>query len=204
MLFEDQYLTVEQPASSQLREKGSRFITFILPVLSELEVKTELEKLRKKYHDATHHCYAWALGPGRQAFRMNDDGEPSGTAGRPIYGAIQSAGLTNVLIIVIRYFGGTKLGVSGLINAYRGSAREAISRSVIVTKTITEYYKLDFEYNLLSDVMRILKEEQVLVISNEFGMMCAMQIAIRRNDSSKVISKLSKFNNLSVNYLHTS
>jgi uncharacterized YigZ family protein len=204
MLFEDQYLTVEQQAISQLREKGSRFITYIIPVRSEQEIRTELDKLRKQYHDATHHCYAWALGPGRQAFRVNDDGEPSGTAGRPIYAAIQSAGLTNVLVVVIRYFGGTKLGVSGLLDAYRESARNAISQSSIVSKTITEYYSVDFDYSLMNDVMRIVKEEQVSIISNEFGMMCAMQIAIRRNDSAKVIGKLSKLNNLSVNYLHTS
>jgi putative IMPACT (imprinted ancient) family translation regulator len=144
------------------------------------------------------------LMPGRQAYRMNDDGEPTGTAGKPIFGAIQSADLTNILIVVIRYFGGTKLGISGLINAYRKSAKEAIEKSVIVPKFITEYYKIDFEYINLNNVMHIVKENSVYIVSNEFGMKCDMQLAIRRNDSSKVLNKLSQIKNLTINYLYTS
>jgi uncharacterized YigZ family protein len=204
MLFDDQYFTIEQQSTSQFLEKGSRFITYVIPVRSEAEIKAAQNKLLKEYHDATHHCYAWALMPGRQAYRMNDDGEPTGTAGKSIFGAIQSADLTNILIVVIRYFGGTKLGISGLINAYRKSAKEAIEKSVIVPKFITEYYKIDFEYINLNNVMHIVKENSVYIVSNEFGMKCDMQLAIRRNDSSKVLNKLSQIKNLTINYLYTS
>lgn len=202
MLAEDQYLTVEHPAVAQLKERGSRFIAHIFPVDSEQDIKNELDRLHKTYHDASHHCYAWCLGKEREHYRLNDDGEPSGTAGRPIYGAILAAGITNVLIVVVRYFGGTKLGVSGLISAYRETAKSAIAQSTIISKTIMESYQIDFDYSVMNDVMKILKEEQVYIVSNEFGMMCVLKMAVRRNDSAKVISKLSKLNTLFFTSLH--
>ncbi len=132
MLFSDEYKTIEGLAQGQFRDKGSRFLAFAIPVNNEKEVKTQLESLRKQYYDATHHCYAWMLGFDKSAYRVNDDGEPSGTAGRPIYGQILSHDLTNILIVVIRYYGGTKLGVPGLINAYKMAAIEALFTSVAV------------------------------------------------------------------------
>lgn len=203
MLFDDQYRTIEKIAEGLFRDKGSRFISYAIPVTSETEVKDQLEILRKKYYDATHHCYAFVLGSEKSAWRVNDDGEPSGTAGRPIYGAIQSADLTNILIVVIRYYGGVKLGVPGLINAYRTAAKEAISGAPVVTRTVCEVYRVEYPYERMNEVMKILKDEGTTVISTDFGMTCVVEFAIRRNDVNRVLVRFERQNGLSVNHLKT-
>jgi uncharacterized YigZ family protein len=143
----DTYLTISNVAEGLFKDKGSRFISFAFPVSSEKEIKPHLEKIKNEYHDARHHCFAYMLGKDRTTFRSFDDGEPSGTAGKPILGQIQSKGLTNILIVVIRYFGGTLLGTSGLINAYRTSAADAINHSQIITKTIKCSCLVHFDYS---------------------------------------------------------
>ena len=154
----DEYYTLSKPSEGIFKDKGSKFIAKAFPVFSETEIKAIQEQLRSEYHDARHHCYAYMLGADKKVFRANDDGEPSSTAGKPILGQIKSFELTNVLIVVIRYFGGTKLGVSGLIHAYKTATEEALKNAEIVKKTLLDYYQLKFDYAAMNDIMRILKE----------------------------------------------
>ncbi|MBK7172551.1 MAG: YigZ family protein [Bacteroidales bacterium] len=203
MLFDDQYFMIESSVQGSFKDRGSRFIGIAIPVLTEQEVKRELEVLKKQYFDATHHCYAYILGADKSAWRVNDDGEPSGTAGRPIHGQILSANLTNILVVVIRYYGGTKLGVPGLINAYKSAAREAIGNATIITCIVKEVYQLDYDYILMNEVMKIVKEEGVEVLKTEFGMKCVMQIAIRKQHADKVCTRFHRLSSLKTNYLRT-
>lgn len=204
MLFSDEYKTIAKPAQGSFRDRGSKFLAFAIPACSEQEVKQHLDALRKQYYDATHHCYAYVLGFDKSAYRVNDDGEPSGTAGRPIYGQLLSADLTNTLIVVIRYYGGTNLGVPGLINAYKTAALEAINNATILTKIVKETYEIQYPYEVMNDVMKIIKDEILEVINNEFGMKCVIRLAIRHSDVVRVVSKFSKVNQLIINYLSIS
>jgi uncharacterized YigZ family protein len=201
MLFEDTYQTLSSSSQGIYKEKGSKFIARAFPVNTEEEVKTYLLALRKEYHDARHHCYAYCLGFDRSTWRVNDDGEPSGTAGKPIFGQIQSKNLTNVLIVVIRYFGGIKLGIPGLINAYRTAAREAIEKTDIVTRIVQEKYEICFEYPVMNDVMKILKEEKADIISEEFENNCKLRFSIRRTFGTKIVSRLQKISGLTSAFL---
>jgi len=203
MLFDDTYKTLETTGQGLYKDKGSRFISYAIPVKGESDVKKELEILRQKYHDARHHCYAYLLGFDKSASRANDDGEPSGTAGRPILGQINASDLTNLLVVVIRYFGGIKLGVSGLILAYRSAAREAIEQSTTVTRIISDVYLLEFSYVAMNDVMRIIKEESCTILSTEFELQNKITIMARKKVSNLVYEKLQKVNSLSVKYLRT-
>ena len=196
----DEYLTIEKPAEGLYKEKGSKFKAHIFHVTSEDEVRDILTRLKKEFHNARHHCYAYQLGIEERAYRVNDDGEPSGTAGKPIYGQILSNDLTNVLIVVTRYFGGTKLGVSGLINAYRSTARDAIENAIIITKTINEQYSIVFTYPEINTVMRIVKEEDVQVISQEFDLTCKMQLAVRRRNREKFEQRFEMLHNVRLEY----
>ena len=166
--MEDLYRTVEVVAEGLYKEKGSKFLAFVYPVATEEQIREIITGIKEKYYDARHHCYAWRLGAAKNHFRMNDDGEPSSTAGKPIFGQIQSFDLTNVLIVVVRYFGGTKLGVSGLINAYREAAADAIRNAVIVEKTVDEILRIRFSYLVLNDVMKVIKEENPEVLERNF------------------------------------
>jgi len=203
MLFDDQYLTIESTSEGTFRDRGSKFIAKAIPVADEKQVKLELEALRKQFFDATHHCYAYILGADKSAWRVNDDGEPSGTAGRPIYGQIQSADLTNLLVVVIRYYGGTKLGVSGLINAYKTAAREAIGNARIKNCILKDVYRVEYEYSHMNEVMRILKEDSVDMLFSDFGMKCVIDFAIRRMESSRVCTRISRLSGLKISYLKT-
>ena len=160
----DSYLTIEKYTEGIYKEKGSKFLAFAYPVTTQDEIKQILADLRKKYYDATHHCYAYILGFDKEEFRMNDDGEPSGTAGRPILNALLSKDVTNILVVVVRYFGGTLLGVPGLINAYKTATQEALANALIVEKTVNDVYQIDFEYLVMNDVMRIIKDENIRII----------------------------------------
>jgi len=174
MLFDDTYLTISSRSTGLYKEKGSKFISIAIPVLNETEVKAALEELRKEYYDARHHCYAYVTGFDKSAWRVNDDGEPSGTAGRPIHGQIQSKDLTNILIVVIRYFGGIKLGVGGLINAYKTAAADALSQAEIVERTVNEIYKLNFTYEAMNDVMKIVKDDGLQLLNTQFDLECSL------------------------------
>ncbi|MDD3742032.1 MAG: YigZ family protein [Lentimicrobiaceae bacterium] len=190
MLFEDTYRTISKESTGIYKEKGSKFLAFALPVNTEEEIKSELERFRKTYYDARHHCYAYILGYDKSAWRVNDDGEPSGTGGRPIYGQLLSNDLTNVLVVVVRYFGGIKLGVSGLIQAYRAAAADAIANADIVEETIKETYELQFKYEQMNNVMKVLKEDEAEILDTEFDLSCKIIIQIRRSMADKIIKKL--------------
>ncbi len=189
---EDSYLTLAAPAEASLRERSSRFLAYAYPVRSEEEIRERLDALRKRYNDATHHCYAWRLGPRGGRFRANDDGEPSGTAGRPILGQMLSHGITECLIVVVRYFGGTKLGVPGLIAAYKEAAAAVIAAAGITERTVDRTFRVQFPYEAMNDIMRIVKDEQPAVRSQEFGNLCTVTLAIRAGRAEALLGKLHK------------
>lgn len=188
----DSYLTVEAPAEAASRERSSKFLAWIYPVRTEEEIRGRLDALRKKHFDATHHCYAWRLGPRGEEFRSNDDGEPSGTAGRPILGQLLSHGITDCLVVVVRYFGGTKLGVPGLIAAYRESAAEAIAAARIVERTVDRTVRVDFPYVAMNDIMRVVKELQPAIDRQSFDNLCTMELTIRESLAGALAEKLKK------------
>ncbi len=192
----DSYLTIKAFSQGTYREKGSRFIALAYPVSDREEINTILEKVRKEYHDARHHCYAWMLGQERENYRTNDDGEPSGTAGRPILGQINSSDLTDILIIVVRYFGGKLLGTSGLINAYRSAAESAIGNGEIIERHVMESYELHFPYAGLNDVMKILKEEEIHQTDQKFELECTVRISFRRSREERILERLSRIDGM--------
>ena len=192
MMQPDTFRTIAEPAEGIYTEKRSKFIAIALPVRSVDEVKTHLERYQKEYYDARHVCYAYMLGPERKEFRANDNGEPSGTAGKPILGQILSNELTDILIVVVRYFGGIKLGTSGLIVAYKAAAAEALSHARVVEKTVDEEVTVLFEYPFMNDVMRIVKEEEPAIVAQNYDMDCSMTLRIRRSLLEKLRTRLSK------------
>ena len=191
-MFDDTYRTIKGPAEGLYKEKGSKFLAFAFPVRSTDEVKQYLEALRKEYFDARHHCYAYILGPTKDVYRVNDDGEPSGTGGRPIHGQLLSADLTDTLIVVVRYFGGVLLGASGLANAYKTAARDAIEHAEIVEKTIDVRYRLQFEYVLMNDVMRIVKEFGLTPMNQDYNLDCRLELSVRQSQSVRLYDALAK------------
>jgi len=201
MVEDDTYQTILATSAGLYKEKGSRFIATAFPVISEEEIKDHLSFLRKEYHDARHHCYAYRLGADKSIFRLNDDGEPSGTAGRPIYGQIVSHDLTQILIVVIRYFGGIKLGVPGLINAYRMASKDALDQAKIISKTVNTEYMVRFDYNAMNYVMKSLKDENASILEQGFDTNCFLRFTIRRNFSRKIVDRLVKQSNVSVDLL---
>lgn len=189
---DDRYRTVAAPAEAACRERSSKFLAYIYPVSSEEEIRTILDDLHKRFFDATHHCYAWRLGPRGERFRANDDGEPSGTAGKPILGQLLSNDITDCLLVVVRYFGGTKLGVPGLIAAYRESAAEAIAAASIVDRTVDRTVRVDFPYVAMNDIMRVVKEEQPRIVGQEFDNLCTMRLMIRESRAEALVERLRK------------
>jgi uncharacterized YigZ family protein len=197
----DTYLTIKSFSQGVYKEKGSRFIAFAYPVFSREETKPLIEALRKEHHDARHHCFAYMLGKDRQIFRVNDDGEPSGTAGKPILGQINSHGLTNILLVVVRYFGGKLLGVSGLINAYRSAAESAINNGVIVEVTVRDYYEILFPYSSLNDVMKLIKEEDITGSGHEFDLNCRIRINFRTSARERILMLFSRIDRLESRFI---
>jgi uncharacterized YigZ family protein len=196
--MKDTFLTISTVSEGLYKEKGSKFLAFAIPVSGLKEIKETLTEKRKEFHDARHVCFAYILGNEGNEVRANDDGEPSGTAGRPILGILQSNNLTNVLLIVVRYFGGTKLGTSGLINAYKEATADAIVNNIIVEKTVDETVTVRFEYPFLNDVMRVVKEEEPAVLKQHFDTDCFLTLRIRRRDFPVLLSRLEKIESLSV------
>ena len=183
----DTYKTILKPSEEVLfKEKGSKFFGYAFPVSSEEEVKEYIDTLKKQHHSARHWCYAWQLGKNYEHYRANDDGEPSNSAGMPIYGQLQSFDVTNVLVVVVRYFGGTKLGVGGLIQAYKTAAQMALETCGIVEKTIDEIFLLKFEYPEMNTVMRIIKDEDISVINQKMELNCELEIAVRKKDTERI------------------
>ena len=194
--MDDTYKTIARLSEGWYKEKMSKFISIAVPVKTVDEVKAALEKYQKEYYDARHICWAYMLGAERTDFRANDNGEPSGTAGRPILGQIHSNDLTDILILVVRYFGGIKLGTSGLITAYKEAAAEAIRNNEIVTCFVEDQLSILFEYPLLNQVMRIVKEEEAAVVSQRFDMDCEITLQIRRSLMERLKDRLSKLYSL--------
>lgn len=184
----DTYKTIDEAYGEALfKEKGSKFIGYVFPVENEDDVKIHIEELKKKHHAARHWCYAWQLGVENKGYRVNDDGEPNNSAGNPIYGQILSKNLTNVLVVVVRYFGGTKLGVGGLINAYKTTAKLILDEAKIVNKTVNVSFQLTFEYQDMDKVMRIIKENNLEILEQKMNLNCSFLIAVRKKNAVKIV-----------------
>lgn len=201
MEYSDTYKTIEMPAEGLYKEKGSKFIAYSFPVSSEPEIKEIIAKLKKEHHSARHHCFAWRLGSDLKLFRVYDDGEPSGTAGRPIFGQIQQHELTNILVVVVRHFGGILLGTSGLTNAYKQAALEAINQAVIVEKIIETTIEVNFDYPAMNDFMMVLKEFQLEMKESRFDLSCKAKILVRKQLTSAVLEKLEKIDKLNTSII---
>lgn len=187
----DSFLTIMSPSKGIYKEKGSTFIGYLFHVEDEESVKEHLKEIKKEHYDARHHCYAYLLGKEGNIWRANDDGEPSGTGGRPILGQIRSKSLSNILIIVVRYFGGILLGTSGLANAYKAAAEDAIRNGVIETQTIYEKYRLFFPYELMNNIMKVLKEENLKPFNQQYELTCSVDIMVRQSASERILNKFS-------------
>lgn len=186
----DTFLTIKQPSEGEYKEKGSKFLAFAFQVRTEDEVKERLDELRKKYYDARHHCYAYQLGQNGELWRANDDGEPNHSAGTPILNQIKSFNLTDVLVVVIRYFGGTKLGVSGLISAYKIATQEALQHAEIEEKIITKIVSFSFDYLGMNDVMKLIKDYDLEIVEQEFTNTCQMKLSVRLAVVKEVEAKI--------------
>ena len=185
----DQYKTIKKPSSEVIfKDRGSKFLGYAFQISSKEEVNPIISKLKDNHHKARHWCYAWRLGVEKVSFRVNDDGEPNNSAGNPIYGQILSFDLTNILVVVVRYFGGTKLGVGGLINAYKTSAKLSLNASEIIQKTIDVNFELQFDYVDMDKVMRLIKEKNIHIIHQEMHMSCNFEISIRKKDADSIKS----------------
>jgi len=183
MLFDDTYHTIAAPSEGLFKDRGSKFIGFAFPVKTEAEIKEHLAQLRKAHHGANHHCYAWRLGADKQSFRANDDGEPANSAGKPILGQIQAKDLTDVLVVVVRYFGGTLLGVSGLINAYRQAAAEALAQASVLEKQVMDHYRATFRFEQTSEVMKLMKQFDAKISEQGYDENSILEFGIRKNNS---------------------
>ena len=194
----DTYKTIIAPTEGIYKEKGSKFLSFAIPVSSADEVKEIVKNYRKEYYDSRHVCYAYMLGAERKEFRANDDGEPSGTAGRPILGQINSRELTDILVIVVRYFGGILLGTGGLVVAYKEATTDALDQAEVIEKTVDESISIIFDYVLMNEVMRIIKDTNAQISSQNFEDQCAMQLSIRKQDAGLLSAKLAKIFGLQI------
>ncbi len=194
----DIFKTISNLSEGIYKEKGSKFLSFAIPVQNADEVKEIVKDYRKRFFDARHVCYAYMLGSERKEWRANDDGEPSGTAGRPIVGQINSRELTNVIVIVVRYFGGILLGTGGLTTAYKEATADALNNSIIVEKTVDELVSIHFDYVLMNDIMHIIKDLNVLIISQSFENICFMKLSIRKRNVSLLTSKLAKIHGVKI------
>ncbi|WP_025764681.1 IMPACT family protein [Dyadobacter tibetensis] len=198
MLFEDSFQTIQTPSEGFYKDKGSKFLAYAYPIIKEEEAKQYLLNLKELHPKAVHHCYAYRLGLDRMSYRMSDDGEPSGTAGRPILNTLYSRELTNVLVVVVRYFGGTLLGVPGLINAYKTVTEEALDQAQLVTRHMVQHYKMKFAYIQMNDAMRIVKEMELPVISQQFEMDCEMILEIRNTLLERFISRCEQVQGITI------
>lgn len=184
--MEDSFKTIEKPCEGYFKDKGSKFIAYAYPVKNEEEIKDLLARIKKEHHSARHHCYAWRLGEEDPQSRANDDGEPSLTAGKPILGQLQSYGVTNILLIVVRYFGGILLGTSGLINAYRTAAGDALNNATIRTGWIERFFELHFTYEKMNEVMLIVKQENLNVVKTRFEESCQLVFSVKKSEAQRV------------------
>ena len=201
MIISDSYKTIRSVSRGIYKEKGSKFVSEAYPAGSEPEIRLIIETVKKNYHDAKHHCFAYLLGKEGDVRRINDDGEPSGTAGKPIMGQIRSFGLTNVLVIVSRYFGGTLLGVSGLINAYKSAAESALSNAEIIDHIIHDFYEITYPFSAMNDVMKIIKEEKINQTEHSFDLECRILIDFRSSAKEKIFARFSRIEGFEYKFL---
>lgn len=202
-LFDDTYKTIINTTEGTFRDKGSKFIAYAYPFEDENDLKDLLAAVKSEHPKARHWCYAYRLTPDRSIFRINDDGEPSGSAGRPILNTLLSNELTNILVVVVRYFGGTLLGIPGLINAYKNATQEAIDVAEVIEKTQDDVYKIDFDYLQMNDVMRIIKEDNLSILQQDFDNRCSITLSIRKLNVNQVVEKLEKVENNKITYLRS-
>ncbi len=194
-LLSDEYYSIASPSEGIFKDQKSKFLSFAFPVESEKEVKEQLEKVRREYHDARHHCVAFRIGYDGVLWRASDDGEPSGTAGRPILGQIDSAALSDVAVVVVRYFGGIKLGVPGLIAAYKAAAYDAIRNAQIITKVAGRWYSLSYDYSQMPDVMKIVKELSLPQRFQDFSQECRLQVRVRLSLEKDFLERINNLTN---------
>lgn len=204
MLFDDTYKTIGRPGEGIFRDKGSKFIGYAFPVGTEQELKERLQEIRAAHPKARHHCWAARFTTDRSVYKLNDDGEPSGSAGRPILNTLLSQDVTNTAVVVVRYFGGTLLGIPGLINAYKTASVEALKASEIIELSLTDVYSIRFGYLEMNDVMRIIKEAELHIIEQVFDNECSITVEIRKSALNHVLGKLDKVSGLTYNFLYSS
>lgn len=200
MLFDDTYYTIEKPVEGTFRDRGSKFMAYAYPINNDNEIKGILSGLKTQHPKANHHCWAVRIGTDRSVFRINDDGEPSGTAGRQILNVLLSHNITNIVVIVVRYFGGTLLGVPGLINAYRSATEDALNHAIINQKTENDTYTIEFIYLQVNDVMKILKDENVSVLIQTLENRCSIQFSIRKTCVNQTLAKLNKIDAITIRF----
>ena len=198
MILKDTYKEIKSATKGTYKEKGSKFISYSYPIFSEADIKEKLKEVKKLEYAARHHCYAYVLNPDKSAWRANDDGEPSSTAGKPILGQIQSNELTNILIVVVRYFGGIKLGIPGLIRSYKTAAADAIVNATILLKTIKEHYEVRFKYPQMNDVMRLVKEFDLEVVNTDFRIDCKLIFAVPKSKADSIVDAFKKNHKLAI------
>jgi uncharacterized YigZ family protein len=194
-LFDDTYKTISKPSEGTFKDKGSKFIAYAYPFRDENELKDLLASVKSEHPKARHWCYAYRLSPDRTVFRINDDGEPSGSAGRPILNTLLSNDLTDIIVIVVRYFGGTLLGIPGLINAYKNATQEALDVAEIIERTQEDVYKIDFDYLQMNDVMRIIKEDNLEILKQDFDNRCSITFSVRKLHVNQVVHKMEGIEN---------
>ena len=200
--MKDSYKTIEERSKETLiKDKNSKFYGYAFPVLNESDVKLAIDNLKKKHHTARHFCYAWQLGTETTRFRVNDGGEPNNSAGMPIYGQIQAFDVTNILIVSVRYFGGTKLGVGGLIQAYKNSAQITLEASIIIEKIIDVVYVLNFEYDLMNKVMRVIKENNLKITHQKLELNCKFHVSVRKKEAKNIFEIFDNIFKLSIKKL---
>jgi uncharacterized YigZ family protein len=197
-MADDIYYTIEKTATAEFKDRGSKFVGYACPVKTVVECKEKLNEIKKEHPKATHHCFAYRIGLDGNTFRVSDDGEPSGTAGRPILGQIDSKGLTGTLVVVVRYFGGTLLGVPGLINAYKSAASLALQMTPVAQKQVEKEYRVQFDYTSINDIMMLVRQYNCRVVQQEMQLFCYMILAIPTNRVTEVIYKLQEMKNVEV------
>lgn len=200
MLFDDTYLTIEAASEGIFRDRGSKFLSYAYPLASEQDIKRIVTELKKEHPKANHHCWAMRWSTDRSVFRLNDDGEPSGTGGRPILNTLLSGNLTNIAVVVVRYFGGTLLGVPGLINAYRSATELALDTATIIQKTVNDVYTIAFDYLQMNEVMRVIKDDNLQILDQQFDNSCTIQVSIRKMQVNPAVSKLQKLSSVKIKY----
>jgi uncharacterized YigZ family protein len=200
---EDLYKTIKSTSEGLFKDKGSKFLAFAYPFENESEIKNIIEPLRKEHFKAVHFCYAYRIGLDRTNFRVNDDGEPSGSAGRPILNVLLSKEITNILVVVVRYWGGTLLGVPGLINAYKSATEEAIANAEIIEKTVNDVYQITFDYVQMNDIMKVVKDFDLRMKNQQFDNQCVIEIEFRQSISPQVVKRFEKIDEIVVEFLYS-